>query len=103
MAQDPEEETAGGETLDTSHDLDLVTLYDSNTVDSEAEAELIRGVLETNGIPCSIVSGGPVPPVGSIVQVPRNRLEEARRALEEARAAGPEGAAEAEASSQEGK
>ena len=102
MAQDPDEEMANGETLDTSHDLDMVTLYESSTIDSESEAELIRGLLEANGIPANIVSGGPVPPVGFIVQIPRNRLEEARRAIAEARAAGPEGAAEAEASTEEG-
>jgi hypothetical protein len=103
MAQDPEEETGGGEGLDTSHDLDMVTLYESSTVDSEAEAEVIRGLLESVGIPASIVSGGPVPPVGFIVRVPRNRLEEAQRAVEEAEAEGPEGAAEAEASTEETK
>ena len=101
MAQDPDEEMAGGETLDTSHDLDMVTLFESTNIDSEAEAELIRGLLESNGIPANIVTGGPVPPVGFILQVPRNRVEEARRAIDEARATGPEGAAQAEASGEE--
>ena len=101
MAQDPEEEGLGGEPLDTSHDLDTVTLYESSAVDAETEAEVIRGLLESNGIPANIVSGGPVPPVGWIIQVPRNRLEEARQIIEEARATGPEGAAEAEASSEQ--
>lgn len=100
MAQDPEEEGLGGERLDKSHDLDMVSLFESNAVDAEAEAEVIRGLLESNGIPANIVTGGPVPPVGWIIQVPRNRLEEARRLIDEARATGPEGAAEAEASSE---
>ena len=100
MAQDPEEEGLGGEMLDKSHDLDMVSLFESTAVDAEAEAEVIRGLLESNGIPASIVTGGPVPPVGWFIQVPRKRLEEARRLIEEARATGPEGAAEAEASSE---
>lgn len=100
MAQDPEEEGLGGGTLDKSHDLDMVSLFESNAVDAEAEAEVIRGLLESNGIPANIVTGGPVPPVGWMIQVPRNRLEDARRLIDEARATGPEGAAEAEASSE---
>ncbi len=100
MAQDPEEEGLGGEPLNRSHDLDMVALYESNAVDAEAEAEVIRGLLESNGIPASVVTGGPVPPVGWIIQVPRNRVDEARQLIEEARATGPEGAAEAEASSE---
>jgi hypothetical protein len=100
MTQDPEEEGLRGGQLDRSHDLDMVSLFESNAVDAEAEAEVIRGLLESNGIPTNIVTGGPVPPVGWIIQVPRKRLEEARRLIEEARATGPEGAAEAEASSE---
>jgi hypothetical protein len=103
MAQDPEEEGYGERLLDTSHELDMVQLYESNAIDAEAEAGVIRGLLEANGIPATIVTGGPVPPVGFIVHVPRKRLEEARRLIEEARATGPEGAAEAEASTEEGK
>jgi hypothetical protein len=101
MAQDPEEEV-GGEGLDTSHDLDLVTLYESSAVDSEAEADVICGLLESNGIPANLVRGTMYPSLGYFVQVPRVRLEEARKLIEEARATGPEGAAEAEASSEEG-
>lgn len=100
MAQDPEEEGLGREPLDISHDLDMITLYESSAVDADAEAEVIRGLLESNGIPATIVTGGPVPPVGWIVQVPRKRVDEARRLIEEAQATGPEGAAEAEASSE---
>ena len=100
MAQDPEE-SGGGEELDTSHELDMVTIYESNAIDAEAEAEVIRGVLESNGIPANIVSGGPVIPVGFQIQVPRSRLQEAERAIAEARAAGPQGADEAEASTEQ--
>jgi hypothetical protein len=101
MAQDPEEEQRSGATFDTSHDLDMVTLYESKTIDAEAEADVIRGLLDANGIPANIVSGGPLVPVGFMVQVPRARLEEAQRLIDEARATGPEGAAEAEASTED--
>ena len=100
MAQDPEESDSGSEALDTSHDLDMEVIFESNAIDGEAEADVIRGLLESNGIPATIVSGAPVPPVGVFIQVPRARLEEAQRVIEEARATGPEGAAEAEASSE---
>jgi len=103
MAQDPEEESLGDDNLDTSHDLDMVPLYESMTIDAEPEADVLRSLLEANGIPVTIVSGGPVVPVGFMLQVPRKRLEEARRLIEQARAAGPEGAAEAEASTEEGR
>ena len=103
MAQDPEEEDAfGNEPLDTSHDLDMVTIYESSTDDSEAEADVLCGLLESNGIPATVVRGTMFPSLGYSVQVPRARLEEARRVIDEARATGPEGAAEAEASSEEG-
>jgi len=101
MAQDPDEEP-GGEGLDTSHDLDMVTLYESSAVDSEAEADVICGLLESNGISANLVRGTMYPSLGYFVQVPRARLEEAQKLIEEARATGPEGAAEAEASSEEG-
>jgi|ERR1051326_6868913 hypothetical protein len=100
MAQDPEELTPGSEPLDTSHDLDFVAIYESNAVDAEAEADVIRGLLDANGIPATIVTGSPLPPAGVIVQVPRGRLEEAQMLIDEAKATGPEGAAEAEASTE---
>jgi hypothetical protein len=102
MAQDPDEEGRGSEALDTSHDLDMVTIYDSNAIDAEAEADVICGLLDSNGIPSTIVRGAMYPSLGDVVQVPRARVEEARRLIDEARATGPEGAAEAEASSEEG-
>jgi Putative prokaryotic signal transducing protein len=102
MAQDPErdDEQPDETSVDMSHDLDTVPLYFSQTVDAEVEAEVIRGILESNGIP-AVVSSSPVPNLGFQVQVPRGRLEEARRLIEEQQAAGPEAAAEAEAASEE--
>jgi hypothetical protein len=103
MAQDPErdDEQVDDETvIDTSHDLDMVPLYFSQTIEAESEAEVIRGILETNGIPATI-SSSPVTSLGHAIQVPRSRVDDARRIVEEQRLAGPEAAAEAEAASEE--
>jgi hypothetical protein len=99
MAQDPEDRDQ--EQPLTSRALDMVTLYNSTTVDSEMEADVIRGVLDTNGIPSVVQRAGPYPPLGIQVLVPRGRLQEAQELLEEAQAGGPEAAAEAEAASEE--
>jgi hypothetical protein len=103
MAQDPErddEQQDAEGVVDTSHDLDMAPLYFSQTIEEESEADVIRGVLESNGIPC-VLSLSPIPSLGYQILIPRNRLEEARRVLEEQQAAGPEAAAEAEAASEE--
>jgi len=102
MAQDPEreDEQMRESAVDPSHELDMAPLYFSQTIESDIEAEVIRGVLETNGITAT-VSGSPVPSLGYQISVPRNRLDEALRVLAEQEAAGPEAAAEAEAASEE--
>jgi len=97
MPEDPEE----NEAIDTSHALDMVTLFRSNTHDAEMEANAIRALLDANGIE-SIVVGTPQIPVFEFqVQVPRLHLEEAERVLADAQAAGPEAALEAERASEE--
>jgi hypothetical protein len=103
MAQDPErddEQPDAGDLVDTSHELDMTPLYFSQTIEAESEADVIRGVLESNGIPSSM-SRSPIPTVGFEITVPRNRLEDARRLLAEQEAAGPEAAAEAEAATED--
>jgi hypothetical protein len=104
MAQDPErEEDQPVEGLvDTSHDLDMVSLFSSQTIEAEAEADVIRGILDANGIPTIVVRAMGLPSLGFEVQVPQGRLEEARRLIAEQQAAGPEAAAEAEAATEEG-
>jgi hypothetical protein len=101
MAQDPEPEDDRDEVeeelTDDSHDLDMVTIYAAETAEAESEANVIRGVLDANGIPSVLVDSRIVPPVGVHVQVPRGLVAEAVRVIEEAQAAGPEAAAEAEA------
>jgi hypothetical protein len=103
MAQDPDgddDERYQDEIL-SSHALDMVALYNSNAVDAEMEADVIRGLLDSNGIPSLLIRPGPYPPLGFQVMVPRGKVMEAQRLLEEARAGGPEAAAEAEAASEE--
>jgi len=101
MAQDPEQDQEldeeGG--LNPSHELDMVSLYRSTTVDAEIEADMIRGILESNGIP-SLIVRAIIPPLGYEVQVQRGREAEAQRLIAEAQAAGPEAAAEAERESE---
>jgi len=84
----------------TSHALDLVPLFDSPAVDAEVEADVIRGLLDANGIPSVVKRPGPYPSLGFQVLVPRGKLLEARKLVEEARAAGPEAATEAELDSE---
>ncbi len=110
MAQDPErdehpeeEESPEEENrVDPSHDLDMVAIYNSQTVDAGIESDVIHGLLEASGVPNIIVGFNEWPAVGFEVRVPRARMDEARRLLDEAQAAGPEAAAEAEAASEPG-
>jgi hypothetical protein len=99
MAQDADERDQDQPL--SSHALDMVALYDSSTVDAEMEADVIRGLLDTNGIPSVLRRAGPYPSLGFQVLVPRGKLREAQQLVEEAQAAGPEAAAEAEAASEE--
>jgi hypothetical protein len=102
MAQDPEreEEQQGEDVLLTSHALDMVTLWNSSTVNAEMEADMIRGVLESNGIPVMVVGASQYPILGFEVRVPRGKVKEAEELIEQAEAAGPDAATEAEAESE---
>ncbi|MCS7315605.1 MAG: hypothetical protein RMI94_10365 [Bryobacterales bacterium] len=81
--------------LDTSHELDLVTIFSSDAHDAEMEAAAVGSLLEANGIPALVVSPGPIPSLPYEVRVPRVRLEEARQLILAARETGPEAAEEA--------
>lgn len=70
------------------------------TVSSEMEADMIRGVLDANGIPSLLSSASQLSPLGFEVRVPRGRVGEAEQLVAEALAAGPEAAAEGEAESE---
>jgi hypothetical protein len=102
MAQDPdrEEEQSGQDVLLTSHALDMVTLWTSNGVSAEIEADMIRGVLESNDIPVIVVGASQYPNLPVEVRVPRGRLKEAEELIEQAQASGPDAANEAEAESE---
>ena len=99
MAQDPDERDQDQPL--TSHALDMVVLYDSSAVDAEMEADVIRGLLDANGIPSVVRRGGPNLALGFQVLVPRGKVMEANHLIADAQAAGPEAAAEAEAASEE--
>jgi len=103
MAQDPErdDELPEGEAFDTSHELDMVAVYHSETVDAEIEADVIRGLLDSNGISAVVVGPPQFPVLGFEVQVARAQADEARAIMTEAEAAGPDAAAEAEAGTEE--
>jgi hypothetical protein len=103
MAQDPESDEAERHEslIDPSHEFDMVPVYVSQAVDAEMEADVIHGVLESNGIPSMVVRATGYPVLGVEVHVPRARVEEAERLIDEAEEAGPEAAAEAEAASEE--
>jgi hypothetical protein len=102
MAQDPEreEERPDENALLRSHALDMVTLWNSCTVNAEMEADMIRGVLESNDIPVMVVGASQYPNLGFEVKVPRGKLKEAEELIEQAEAAGPDAATEAEADSE---
>jgi hypothetical protein len=106
MAQDPEREEEqpegqpGGDVLLTSHALDMVTLWSSATVSAEMEADMIRGVLESNDIPVMVVGASQFANLGFEVKVPRGKVKEAEELIDLAEAAGPDAATEAEAESE---
>jgi hypothetical protein len=96
MADDSE---IGGKPTDS--DQAMAVVYSSATVDAEIEASVIRGVLESNGIP-SVLSSTPYHSLTFEVRVPGGFAEEAQRRIAEAKAAGADAAAAAEAASEEG-
>lgn len=101
MAQDPEELDGKPETLEMnlSHDLDTVTLFQSQTVDAELDADNILGVLESNGI-SPVMRRSPYPTMGVEILVARADLQRAQALIAEALEAGPDAASEAEAESE---
>jgi hypothetical protein len=86
--------------IDESHDLDLVTVFDTGAGSTEMEAQTIKNLLDANGINAVIVGSTPVPSVGQEVQVARDQVSEAKRLIAEALAAGPAAADEGEAATE---
>lgn len=82
-----------------THALDMVYLP-SGTVSTEGEADIIRGVLDANGVPSMVVMAAQYPALGFELKVPRGKLKVAEELVLEALAAGPAAAAEAEAATE---
>jgi hypothetical protein len=95
----PDEQEAEA-ALDLSHDLDMVSVFNSNASNAEMEAMAVHGILEANEIPSMVVGDSRLPMLEFQVRVPRARLDEAKRAIEDAESAGPAAAAEAEEASE---
>ena len=102
MAQDPDrqEEQQAQDVPLSSHALDMVTIWNSTAVNAEIEADVIRGILESNDIPVLVVGASQYPVLGCEVKVPRGRVKEAEEFIQQAEAAGPDAATEAEAESE---
>jgi hypothetical protein len=86
---------------DPSHDLDMVTLRETQGATGELEAMSIRSILEANGIPCLLVGASTLPNLAFTIEVSNADLARAETVLAEAQAAGPAAAAEAERESEE--
>ena len=84
------------DSLRNTHALDLVSLP-SGSVSTEGEADIIRGVLDANGVPSLIVMAAQYPALGFEIKVPRGKRKIAEELVLEALAAGPAAAAVAEA------
>ena len=85
-----------------SSDLDLVTVFEADGATGEMESMEVQAVLEANGIPAVTVGASVIPSLPFEVRVPKERIEEARKAIVEAEEAGPLAAEEAERESEVG-
>lgn len=82
--------------------LEMVTLFKSSNFDAEQEALAIRALLEAEGVPSVLVGPSVLPVFEFRVEVPSERLDDARKIVAQAEEAGPAAADEAEAASEEG-
>ena len=85
------------EEVDTSADLDLVTVFQAQDTLAESESLEIKRLLEANGINAVLVGNSVLPILSFEVRVARDQFDRAREVLNEAEAAGPQAAEEAEA------
>lgn len=81
---------------DTSHDLDLVAVFEALGTEAEMEAIAIHSILQANEIPAVLVGSSSLPNLPFQVKVPQDQVEQAQACLKEAKAAGPLGADEAQ-------
>jgi len=85
---------------DTSHALDMETLFEAVGTTAEVEALGIKTVLDAAGIPNELVGGSQMPNLPFALKVPQAMVEKARAVLAEAQQAGPAAAEEAEQSTE---
>jgi hypothetical protein len=83
-----------------SHELDMVTVFQSAGTTSEMEALSVQSLLEAAGISAMVVGAQSLPNLPEEVRVAREHVTEAKRIIADALAAGPAGAAEAEKESE---
>jgi hypothetical protein len=79
-----------------SHDLDLVTVFQSTGTTSDMEAMQVQSLLEASGIAAVVVSTEMLPNLPEEVRVAKEHETEAKRVIADALQAGAAGAAEAE-------
>jgi hypothetical protein len=82
----------------------MVIVFSSGPA-GQAEALIVKGILDANEVPCRLAEVGNLPGqyrayVGFEVQVPEQFAAEARRAISDAKAAGPAAADEAESATE---
>ena len=79
-----------------SHDLDMVTVFQSGGTTSEMEALSVQSLLEASGIAAMVVGAQSLPNLPEEVRVAREHVTEAKRIIADALAVGAAGAVEAE-------
>ena len=84
------------EPREESHDLDLVTVFQSAGTTSDMEAVSVKSLLEASGITAVVVSAEMMPNLPEEVRVAQEHATEAKRIIAAALSAGPAGALEAE-------
>jgi Putative prokaryotic signal transducing protein len=84
------------EPVEESHELDLVTVFQSAGTTSEMEALAVQSLLEASGISAFIEGTQTMPNLPEEVRVAREDVTEAKRVIAAALEAGAAGAAEAE-------
>ncbi len=81
-------------------ELDLVTVFKSAGSGAEMEAMEVKGLLDASGIQAFIVGDQRLPNLPDEVRVAREHSERAKQLIADALEAGPAGAEEAEAASE---
>lgn len=79
-----------------SHDLDLVSVFQSAGTTSEMEALSVQSLLEASGISALVVGTQSLPNLPQEVRVAKEHATEAKRIIAQALKTGAAGAAEAE-------